>query len=306
MMSSIWMAIASSVLVIYPCMMLYKFLFATFEKARSKSKLVNAEVSNGEDFTFLEKLFIDMCVKDSRKADTHEIESSKDLFISKKFDLEFRHSGVHKKITDVGFSTARIKFMFGSMGFGALFGFAISPETSLLFAILAGFFGFRFCLNVFQKRVAKRTQDMQNNLHEMLDILLIGVRAGLSFDRGLKLYTDNFNCTLSTELKKAQNMWESSLMTRDEALRSVADSYDSILFLRLVESICRSLNLGTSLEECLQSCAVEAKAMYKAERETKIQKAPVKMMIPTATLILPAMLILVLGPVLLEFINGSV
>lgn len=306
MISSIWMAIASSLLVIYPCMMLYKFLFATFEKARSKSKLVNAEVSDGEDFTFLEKLFIDLCVKDSKKLKLNEMDSRTSLLISKKFDLEFRHSGVHNKISNIGFSIARLKFMFGSIGFGALLGFEISVETSLLLAFLAGIFGFRFCLNVFQKRVAKRTQDMQNNLHEMLDILLIGVRAGLSFDRGLKLYTENFTCTLSTELKKAQNMWESSLMTRDESLRSVADTYDSILFMRLVESICRSLNLGTSLEECLQSCAVEAKAMYKAERETKIQKAPVKMMIPTATLILPAMLILVLGPVLLEFINGSV
>lgn len=33
-------------------------------------------------------------------------------------------------------------------------------------------------------------------------------------------------------------------------------------------------------------------------------KAPVKMMMPTGALILPAMLLLVLGPVLLELANG--
>lgn len=306
MISPLYLAIIASVLAIYPCLKLFKFLFSTLNKAKTKSKLVNTDSSACENFTFLEKLFLNMCVADSKKVEYEKSELRIGIFISKKFDLIFRHSGVNEKISDVGFSIARIKFMSASIGFGTLFGFAISLETSFIFAILAGILGFRFGLNVFQKRVVKRTQDLQDNLHEMLDILLISVRAGLSFDRGLKLYTDNFNCTLSIELKSAHSLWESSLMTRDEALRSVADTYDSILFLRLVESICRCLNLGTSLEECLQSCATEAKAMYKAERETKIQKAPVKMMIPTATLILPAMLILVLGPVLLEFINGSV
>lgn len=306
MVSPQYLAIFASVLAIYPCFKLYRFLFSTLDKAKSKSKLVNANSSACENFTFLEKLFLDLCVADTKKVDCEKSDLRIGIFISKKFDLIFRHSGVHKVISDVGFSIARIKFMAASIVFGALFGFAISVETSFIFGILGGVFGFRFAMNVFQKREVRRTQDLQDNLYEMLDILLISVRAGLSFDRGLKLYTDNFNCTLSDELKSAQNLWESSLMTRDEALRSVADTYNSILFLRLVESICRCLNLGTSLEECLQSCATEAKAMYKAERETKIQKAPVKMMIPTATLILPAMLILVLGPVLLEFINGSV
>lgn len=306
MIPSLYLAIISSLLAIYPCLRLYKYLFTTFDKAKSKSKLVNTDNSVCENYSFLEKLFLDLCVADTKKAEHEKSNLRIDLFISKKFDLVFRHSGVHKRISVVGFSIARIKFMLVALVFGGLFGFAISVETSFIIAILAGVYGFRFGLNVFQKREVRRTQDLQDNLHEMLDILLISVRAGLSFDRGLKLYTDNFNCTLSRELKTAQNLWESSLMTREEALRSVAETYDSILFLRLVESICRCLNLGTSLEECLQSCATEAKAMYKAERETKIQKAPVKMMIPTATLILPAMLILVLGPVLLEFINGSV
>lgn len=306
MISPLYLAIIASVLAIFPCLKFFKFLFSTLDKAKTKSKLVNTDSLACENFTFLEKLFLNMSVVNSKKVEYEKSEFRLGIFISKKFEVIFRHSGVNESISDVGFSIARIKFMSVSIVFGALFGFAISVETSFIFAILAGILGFRFGLNVFQKRVVKRTQDLQDNLHEMLDILLISVRAGLSFDRGLKLYTDNFNCTLSHELKNAQSLWESSLMTRDEALRSVADTYDSILFLRLVESICRCLNLGTSLEECLQSCATEAKAMYKAERETKIQKAPVKMMIPTATLILPAMLILVLGPVLLEFINGSV
>ena len=38
--------------------------------------------------------------------------------------------------------------------------------------------------------------------------------------------------------------------------------------------------------------------------EERVAKAPVKMMLPTGTLILPAMLLLVMGPILLELAGG--
>ena len=47
-----------------------------------------------------------------------------------------------------------------------------------------------------------------------------------------------------------------------------------------------------------------ASSGYKARRQEAVAKAPVKMMVPTGVLILPAMLMLVLGPVLLELAGG--
>ena len=47
-----------------------------------------------------------------------------------------------------------------------------------------------------------------------------------------------------------------------------------------------------------------ALGLKQAQVEERVAKAPVKMMIPTGTLILPAMLLLVLGPVLLELMEG--
>lgn len=64
------------------------------------------------------------------------------------------------------------------------------------------------------------------------------------------------------------------------------------------------MRFGSSLVEGLEEASLEARNSYKTKQEEKVAKAPVKMMIPTGTLILPAMLILVLGPVLLELING--
>ena len=67
---------------------------------------------------------------------------------------------------------------------------------------------------------------------------------------------------------------------------------------------CGRFRFGSSLAESLESAAAEARAEHRARLEERVAKAPVKMMMPTGALILPAMLLLVLGPVLLELANG--
>ena len=90
------------------------------------------------------------------------------------------------------------------------------------------------------------------------------------------------------------------LVSRDEGLRKVARSYDSPLFERFAENVIRSLRFGTSLADGLNALALEARSVKKAKLEERVAKAPVKMLLPVGTLILPAMLVLVLGPIMLE------
>ncbi len=138
----------------------------------------------------------------------------------------------------------------------------------------------------------------------MHDVLALGLRSGLSFDRSFELYCDHFDTSFSAECATALSMWKAGLVSRKDALSRIADSYDSPEFHRVVEMTVRSLRLGTSLAGLLEEAAREARAVRKARREEAVAKASVKMMVPTGTLILPAMLIMVLGPVLLELVAG--
>ena len=72
----------------------------------------------------------------------------------------------------------------------------------------------------------------------------------------------------------------------------------------MLGDISRSLRFGSSLTGSLDSVAVQVRKEYRARKEEEVAKAPVKMMVPTGVLILPAMLILVLGPVMLELMVG--
>ncbi|MFR1637839.1 MAG: type II secretion system F family protein [Eggerthellaceae bacterium] len=138
----------------------------------------------------------------------------------------------------------------------------------------------------------------------MLEVVALGLRSGLSFDRSFGLYGAHFDSEFAGACAQALRAWSSGLATREESLRDLASSYDSALFARVVEGAVRALRFGSSLAEGFESAAVEARAVHRAHVEERVAKAPVKMMVPTGALILPAMLLLVLGPVLLELMEG--
>lgn len=188
---------------------------------------------------------------------------------------------------------------------GALCGSIFSIELCLIAFILFFFIGARMPKAAINRRISLRTNEMERHLPEMLDVLSLGMRSGLSFDASIKLYTSHFKTLLSDEFFKAQKKWSSGLQNRDAALRDIAATYDSAIFGRVVEMMIRSIRFGSSMVEGLEAESAEARAVCKAKREEQVAKTPVKMMIPTGTLILPAMLILVLGPVLLELMGGG-
>lgn len=224
---------------------------------------------------------------------------------SKKFIEACQKSGYGERISVEGFCEAqvRLSLVIGFSGF--LVGLIFSSALAVLLLVVGGFFGFRMPASALRRQSEDRAREAEKHLPEMLDVVALGMRSGLSFDASLRLYASHFDTMLASELQNAQQQWTSGLTLRDEALRKIASSYDSVILSRVVETVIRSVRYGSSMVESLESDAAEARAIYQARREERVAKAPVKMMIPTGTLILPAMLILVLGPVLLELIEGG-
>lgn len=175
-----------------------------------------------------------------------------------------------------------------------------SGELAALLAGAGAIFGWRLLSGALKARAAWRAHDLERRLPEMLDVLAMGMRSGLSFDGALSLYDRYFDTALARAFRSAQRQWSCGLVRREEALRAIAATYDSFLFRRVVDNVVRSLRFGTALTDGLEDVAREARAEHKAHRQERVAKVPIKMMMPTGALMLPAMLILVLGPVLLE------
>lgn len=221
-----------------------------------------------------------------------------------RIEASLRSAGLSGYFGAAAYRKARLLLAGTGLAAGLVVGSALSPELAALLAVAGAAIGFRSLAQAVRAERDERLSALDRDLPEMLEVVALGLRSGLSFDRSFELYHEHFETTFARECTTAQRCWFLGLASREEALRDLATSYDSPLLARSVESIVRALRFGTGLAESLESAAAEALAVRKARREERIAKAPVKMMVPTGTLILPAMLILVLGPILLELIEG--
>lgn len=222
-------------------------------------------------------------------------------------DLEKRCllAGLASTVNASGFFEARLMVVLAGAAGGFVLGFMGSGILALLLGIAGAAFGWLLPSYALTAKARQRVDDVERCLPEMLDVVSLGLRSGLSFDRSLEFYLDNFDNLLASAMRLARDQYAQGLVARDEALVNMAASFDSPALSQVVGSIVRSLRFGASLAEPLEDAARQARANYKARKEEEVAKAPVKMMVPTGTLILPAMLILVLGPVMLELAGGA-
>lgn len=223
---------------------------------------------------------------------------------SKKLKKLFLETNMPKIINSESFRETQIKYSILLGISGGLLGCIFSNLLLFLLLFAGMVVGFYLPYWALKKEKQSRLDSLEKNLPEMLDVVALSMRSGLTFDRAVDIYCSYFDNDLSKNFYDAKIKWDNSVSSREEALRHLSITYDSYLLKRLVENIIRSLRFGTSLVENLEQTAQEARDLYKEKQEEIVSKAPVKMMFPTGTLILPAMLIFVLGPVILELISG--
>ena len=220
------------------------------------------------------------------------------------FSRHVKVAGLESTLTQEGFAKAQVRLAFMGALAGALVGVVLSNELAIMLGLCGAAVGWLAVPFAIVGRERARADELERSLSEMLEVVALGLRSGLSFDRGLELYAQHFDSMLAHSCRLASQQWTCGLKTREEALRNLADSYASVLFSRVIENIIRSLRFGSSLAESLESSAADAREAYRTRKQEQVAKAPVKMMIPIGTLMLPAMLLLVVGPVLLELMEG--
>ena len=213
-------------------------------------------------------------------------------------------AGCGKDVSVSAFCEARLRLALAGVAIGALVGAVFSVELSALLAFAGALAGLTAPDRAVRTARKRRALDAEQHLSEMLEVVSLGLRSGLSFDLSFALYGGHFDSGFALDCGRAYRRWALGLMTREQSLRGLADSYECEQLGRIIDGMIRSLRLGTPLNDVLEEAASQSRATYRASLEERVAKAPVKMMLPTGTLILPAMLLMVMGPVLLELAGG--
>lgn len=133
---------------------------------------------------------------------------------------------------------------------------------------------------------------------EMLDVIRLGLSAGLSFDAALGLFCVERAGPLSEAMERARISWQMGVSSREDALMEVAHRFGVRALEPFATATSQALALGAPLADTLAGQVRECRAAHRADVERQIERAPVKLLIPTGTLILPALLLSILGPLL--------
>lgn len=149
-----------------------------------------------------------------------------------------------------------------------------------------------------RERLARRRSACLREMPTLIDVLTLGLSAGLSFDASLSLYCDRYQTELSQAFSEAMLSWRMGVTSREEALEAMAYELGVDALARFATVVGESLDFGSPLASALEVQAKAIRDEQRAQVEEEIEKAPVKMLVPLGVLVVPAMLLAILGPLL--------
>ena len=148
------------------------------------------------------------------------------------------------------------------------------------------------------RTILKRRKEIERNLPNALDLLILCLEAGLSFDSSL-VRVAHEQKRVSPQLSGELVFTNQEILagkSREEALKNLAWRTGVEDAKTFVGAVLQSIKLGTSLVKTLRT---QAEAIRKSRRErirAIILKTPVKLIFPLLFFIFPTLLIVILAP----------
>ncbi len=176
-------------------------------------------------------------------------------------------------------------FPFGVIGVGVIF-----------LAIV----GWILPMLVLKRRARQRTDAIDYELPELIDLLVVTLEAGISFIASLQMAAERLGGPLGVELRITLQEQRMGLTT-NEALKGMLGRADTPGMRTFVRSVIQGETLGTSTGQIMRNLAGEMRKRRRSMAEERAQKAPIKILFPLVFLIFPAMFIVLLGPVVYSF-----
>lgn len=146
-----------------------------------------------------------------------------------------------------------------------------------------------------QSRVTSRQNKVRKGLPDALDMLSVCATAGLGFDQSLQRVSEYWDTPIGHEFGRVINEMEMGLSRRD-ALRNLSDRLEIREIASFVALILQTEQLGMSISDTLHAQAAQMRIERRFRAQEQAQKAPIKMLIPMAFLIFPALIAVILGP----------
>ncbi len=180
---------------------------------------------------------------------------------------------------------------------------AMPAMQSVFFAWLCVAVGALLPFSSLNTAIRNRQKLIDKQLPEVLDLLSVSVRAGLSFDGALRKITDRMTGPLIDEFKRMQQDVRMG-SPRARALQAMARRCDVDDLYLFITAVIQAERLGTSMGRTLTNQADNMRERRRQKAKAKALKAPVKIVFPLVLFIFPPIFVVVLLPSVLSLIHN--
>lgn len=168
--------------------------------------------------------------------------------------------------------------------------------------VWAGYFGPAYVLNA---RAAARRRRIEDAFPNALDLLRISVDSGLGFDAAMTRVGNELaevSPDLAFELLSVQRQIQAGRQ-REEALLDMAQRTGVETARSFANVALQSMQFGTSMATALATYSDDLRSQREMRAQEMANKLPVKMSAVLASLMLPALIAITIGPVVIRYIR---
>lgn len=194
------------------------------------------------------------------------------------------------------FLAGQLAFTLGAAAIGFLVG--MNGDKRILgpfWVPLLAFVAYVFPIAALDGKAQKRQEQIRRTLADTIDLLTISVEAGLAFDAALLHARRSMKGPLSEEIGRMLHEMQLGIR-RSDAMRNLSERTNVEELRSFVLAMVQADVFGVSVANVLRSQSQELRTKRRQRAEERAMKIPVKLLFPMIVCILPALLILVVGP----------
>jgi tight adherence protein C len=170
-----------------------------------------------------------------------------------------------------------------------------SMMVQVLYTLIFAFLGYSGPTFWLRKYVNARIRQIRKAMADVVDLIVLGIEAGLGFDSAVGVTVQKTKGPLTDELRRV--LAEVNVgKPQGQAFADMANRVKMTDLTLLVAAIDQAMKMGVGLAHALRLQATEIREKRMAFIREQAGKLPVKMMLPLVLFIFPALFAVILGP----------
>jgi tight adherence protein C len=187
---------------------------------------------------------------------------------------------------------------------GVVFGLMLDGNGTRIVVAIGGLVAGFFAPNLYlYQKIHERSDQLQRDLPDAIDLLTISVESGLGFDAAVQQVARNTEGPLSEEFSRVLREMQIG-QGRSDALRGLGERSNVQDMRSFVGAMVQADSFGIPVAQVLRVQSSEMRVKRRQRAEEKAQQVPVKITIPLIFCILPTLFIAVMGPAVLSIMDS--